>query len=185
MNLILASASPRRRELLQQITPNFDVFPAAVDESPGPLQVPGLYALDTASAKAKFISDQNPEALVFGADTIVCLGTKIFGKPRDSIENYNMLMQFSNRQHVVGTAVVIARAGEILNREFVVTKVLFRKLSAKEVNEYSASGNGLDKAGGYGIQDKAGKFVEAIDGCYYNVVGLPLATTARLLEGYI
>lgn len=178
--LTLASASPRRRQLLQLIVPRFDVVASRAQEVMCPLQTPAANAFAMARAKAAAVSCTVP-GLVLGADTIVCQGAKIFGKPKDIEENIAMLAKLSDRWHAVLTGVALYKDGKLVGGDVALTRVRFRDLARDEIRHYAHSGHGLDKAGGYGIQDVAGKFVAAVDGCYYNVVGLPLELTTKLL----
>lgn len=178
--LILASASPRRRELLKRIVPRFDVVVSHAPEVLCPLHSPKANALAMAKAKAEAVSRLRP-GLVLGADTIVCLGAKILGKPGDVEENIAMLEQLAGKWHDVLTGVVLCRDGQMTRGDVARTRVRFHQLDRAEIKAYARSCQGLDKAGGYGIQDVAEKFVAAVDGCYYNVVGLPLELTRKLL----
>ena len=184
MAIILASASPRRKELLSIITQDFQIIAADVDETPGLYQTPAEYAAATAISKARSISMQWDD-IVLGADTVVCLGGRILGKPMDKAENISMLEMLSGKWHAVITAVSLCQGGRVISQELVTTKVLFSQLEYQDIENYVNSQDGLDKAGGYGIQGEAGKFVAGIDGCYYNVVGLPVATVARMLSSHI
>lgn len=166
------------------VTRDFVVCPAEVDESPGPYQTPAEYALGAAVLKAKTVSLLRPE-LVLGADTVVCLGARILGKPRNSEENRQMLAALTGKWHTVLTAVALCRNGRVLGTDIVATKVRFSPLGDREIDDLVRSGDGLDKAGGYGIQGEAGKYIAGIDGCYYNVVGLPVAAVAALIGGHI
>jgi septum formation protein len=179
--LILASASPRRRELLALLTKDFKICPASIPEKLYLYQTPGAYALMTASAKAHQVSLEHPE-VVLGADTVVCKGAQVFGKPGDVAANIAMLRALAGGWHSVLTGVALYQRGRLLERTLVKTRVLFDSALDDELIAYANSSEGLDKAGGYGIQGMAGKFVAALDGCYYNVVGLPLTATARLLN---
>jgi len=184
MTLILASSSPRRQELIRFLTDDFEICPASIDEAPGKYQTPSEYALNMANNKAKQVSEQY-SALVLGADTVVCLGAKIFGKPVDMDENIAMLTDLAGKWHGVITAITLLKNGIILGSNVVTTRVIFTKMSEYEIVKYVMSKDGLDKAGGYGIQGAAGKYIAGIDGCYYNVVGLPVAAVADLIRGHI
>lgn len=177
MDLILASASPRRRELLHEIAPTFSVVPSAFEER-GALGAEDT-ALAFARGKAEDVFAQYPDALVLGADTVVALEGKVFGKPHTREEAYAMLRALSGKTHSVFTGVCLVKAGA--RREGVVeTKVTFLELSDAFLDAYIESGSPFDKAGGYGIQD--GGLVQTIEGSYTNVVGLPLETVKRFLE---
>ncbi|HOB35078.1 MAG: septum formation protein Maf [Firmicutes bacterium] len=184
MTLVLASASPRRQELIRRVTEDFVVCPADVDEANIPYQTPAEYTLSMAVGKALAVSGKTPHP-VLGADTVVCLGARILGKPRDAEENRAMLRALSGRWHTVLTAVALCRQGRILGTEIVATRVRFLPLREQDIEELIQTGDGLDKAGGYGIQGPAGKYIAGIDGCYYNVMGLPVAAVASLLRAHV
>ena len=180
--LVLASASPRRAELLRQLGVSFDVVPSELPEArpPGSARE-AVTAL--ALAKARSVARRLGSGVVLGADTAVVLEGEIFGKPRNPEEARRMLRQLGGCQHEVmtGVALVEAPAG----RETVaavVTRVLMRAYAEAEIDAYVASGEPFDKAGAYAIQGAGGALVAAVEGCYTNVVGLPLTTTRRLLE---
>jgi septum formation protein len=181
--LILASASPRRRELLAQLAVPFTVIPANIDESPLPAEVPRAYTMRLAYAKAQHIAQQFPTAVVLGADSVVVLDQQILGKPRDVEEARHMLTRLSGREHHVLTGVaVLHQAQHFVVRDAVSTLVRFHSLSASVIEPYLATGEPMDKAGAYAIQGAAAAFVASWDGCYTNVVGLPLRRTATLLQ---
>ena len=183
MRLILASASPRRAELLTAAGFQFDVMPADVDEVVQPGESPRNYALRVARDKALVISErcQDPGGAVLGADTVVVADGEILGKPTDSDDARRMLRLLSASAHDVHTAVVIrTQAGE--QSEVVTTRVWFQALSDSEIAWYVASGEPDGKAGAYGIQGRAARFIDRIDGSWSNVVGLPVATVYRLLK---
>ena len=182
MPIVLASNSPRRRELIGLIFPDAIIRPPQVREEEAGDWTPAEYALKMASLKARWVS-LGCDQLVLGADTVVALGAKIFGKPGDPEKNRAMLAELSGKWHAVLTGVAWWRQGVCLAQEVVVTRVHFFPLSQGEIADYVQGGEGLDKAGGYAIQGLAAKFVAGIDGCYYNVVGLPVAAVARLYQG--
>ncbi len=174
--LILASASPRRKVLLEQIDLSFRVVPSQLDEPPYRGHEPAQYASDLASLKAAEISELYPTALVIGADTIVVIGEKVLGKPEDAAGARKMLDQLSGRNHQVITAYSFKlQTAEINQVHHVVTQVHFKQLSPAEIDYYINTGAPFDKAGAYGIQDYSSVFVDHIEGCFYNVVGLPLS----------
>ena len=180
--LILASASPRRCELLAALGLQFDVIPSAVDETvPDHLPNPCLTARRLAAAKAEAVSRLYPEAVVVGADTLVCLSRRSLGKPRDEADAVRMLRLLSGKAHRVITGIAVCREGRTA-RASETTWVTFRPLMEQEVLEYVRTGEPLDKAGAYGIQAGAGSFVARVEGCYNNVVGLPVARVVRLLR---
>jgi nucleoside triphosphate pyrophosphatase len=182
MRLILASASPRRAELLTSAGFQFDVSPADVDETPRPAEPPTAYALRVARDKAAAVGGRRERGhVVLAADTVVVAGGEILGKPEDSVDAARMLRRLANGSHDVHTAVVIrAPAGE--RSEVVTTRVSFVPLDEAEIAWYVASGEADGKAGAYAIQGRAARFVERIDGSWSNVVGLPLAAVYRLLK---
>lgn len=180
---ILASLSPRRRALLQQVGCEFEVRPAPIVESqPRNGELPAEYARRCAEEKALAVSRQTPHMLVLGADTVVAVGRSIIGKPTDEEEACRILSKLSGRSHRVHTGIAVAHRGEIIASETVSTRVRFRRLSPSEIQAYVATREPLDKAGAYGIQGRGALLVEEIDGCYYNVVGLPLSRAIQLLN---
>jgi septum formation protein len=183
--IILASNSPRRRELLRQIGLVFSVDPADVDERALPGEAPEAYALRVARDKARVAAQKASDGIVIAADTIVVLGNMILGKPLDAFEAERMLTMLSGREHRVITGLVVqdAASGESSARTSV-TSVWFRELSSEEIGSYVHSGEPLDKAGAYGIQEKGALLVKKIDGCYFNVVGLPLSLLGEMLDKF-
>tara|TARA_R110002074_G_scaffold327_5_gene1579 strand:+ start:8876 stop:9472 length:597 start_codon:yes stop_codon:yes gene_type:complete len=182
--LILASASPRRLDLLSQvgIVP-VAVVPADIDETPRLGEQPRALARRLASEKAAAVARAHPDAFVLGADTVVACGRRSLPKPADAAEARGCLDLLSGRRHrVIGGVALVCPGGRVLVRDSV-TAVQFKRLSRAEVDMYLASGEWRDKAGGYAIQGLAALFVTAINGDYNNVVGLPLALTAALLAG--
>lgn len=182
--MILASASPRRQELLRMLVKEFRVCPADIDETPAKYLTPSEYALSMATQKALAVT-RDYSAPVLGADTVVCLGGKILGKPVDIDDNFAMLKSLSGKWHSVLTAVALCHSGEILGWDVVTTRVRFTSMSDQDILSYVEGRDGLDKAGGYGIQGEAGRYIAGIDGCYYNVVGLPVAAVAALISAHI
>ena len=183
--IILASNSPRRKELLRQIGAVFSSDPADVDESILPGEAPEQYALRVAREKADVAARRAGAGVVVAADTIVVLDGAILGKPVDAADAERMLGLLSGRAHSVVTGLVVmdAATGRTLSRT-ADTRVWFRNLSPEEIRSYAASGEPLDKAGAYGIQEKGALFVLKIDGCYFNVVGLPLSLLAEMLADF-
>ncbi|MHA7926570.1 MAG: Maf family protein [Marinobacter sp.] len=181
-SIILASASPRRAELLQQIGLNFSVLPADIDETPEPDEAPEHYVERLAREKALAVAETSPECLVLGSDTSVVLDGIILGKPSDPADARDTLARLSGATHQVMTAVALAKEGQCQSC-LVITEVGFRGLSAGEIEAYVASGEPMDKAGSYGIQGLGGIFVNELRGSYSAVVGLPLQETAALLAG--
>lgn len=183
MLLLLASASPRRAELLRTAGFDFEVAPADVDETPRPGEAPRPYALRVAGEKASAAAlARGGGQLVLAADTVVEVDGEILGKPADAEEAARMLRRLSGRIHDVHTAVVL-RMGTVERSEVVTTRVRFVPMSRGEIDWYVASGEPDGKAGGYAIQGRAARFIDWIDGSWSNVVGLPVAAVHRLLQG--
>ncbi|WP_372996151.1 Maf family protein [Marinobacter sp.] len=178
--IILASASPRRAELLQQIGLNFLVRPADIDETPEPAETPEHYVERLAREKAMAVAESAGNCLVLGSDTSVVLDGVILGKPADPADARATLARLSGATHQVMTAVALTAEGQCQSC-LVITEVRFRELSAGEIEAYVASGEPMDKAGSYGIQGLGGIFVNELRGSYSAVVGLPLQETAALL----
>lgn len=190
--MILASQSPRRIELMREAGYDVVVEPADIDETPlpdeGPRELVGRLAVSKAMAVAA--QHEHEDELVVAADTIVTIDGEILGKPADADDACHMLRHLSGRTHQVMTGACVVRAGEAAEageaaaRRFVeVTDVAFYPLSDEEIRRYVDSGEPLDKAGAYGIQGVGGRMlVKKIDGDYYNVVGLPIARLARLID---
>ena len=182
--LVLASASPRRRELLAGI----GIFPDAIippdmDETPYRRELPARTARRLAESKAESIAEREPEAFVIAADTVVALGRRLLGKPADENQARRFLGMISGRRHrVYGGVAVAAPDGRRAGR-LVTTVVSFKRLAPPEIEDYLASGEWRDKAGGYAIQGRAAALVPRINGSYSNVVGLPLYETVSLLQG--
>jgi septum formation protein len=181
--VILASASPRRAELLKNILANLRVVPSKVDESKIKAKAPEAFAAAAATAKAKDVGRGKKDAVVIGADTIVVLGKKVLGKPKDKKDAVRILRSLSGRIHrvITGLAVLDTKTGKLLSH-YEITKVKMKKLPPQEITRYVATGSPLDKAGAYGIQEIEEMFIERIEGDYDNVVGLPVAALLRLLR---
>jgi septum formation protein len=182
MTLILASASPRRAELLTAAGFAFRVVPADVDETPLAGELPEAYALRVARDKADTVFRRCREsgAAIVAADTVVALNGEILGKPNDSTDARRMLRLLSNDVHDVHTGVVV-RTSVAERAEVITTRVRFRPLDDREIEWYLASGEPEGKAGAYAIQGRAARFIDRIDGSWSNVVGLPIADVYRLL----
>jgi len=181
-SIILASASPRRRELLAAIGVAFEVVPSHVDESTDEGD-PVLVAELLARRKAEAVAAAHPEALVIGSDTVVVLDGRILGKPGDAAEAREMLTSLRGRSHEVVTGVTVALGGRALN-DHDRTVVHMRDYEDAAIAAFIASGSPFDKAGGYAIQDEAFAPVARFEGCRCNVVGLPLATLRGLLAQF-
>ena len=184
VRLVLASASPRRLDLLAQIglTPTL-IDPAHIDESPIRGEMPSALAKRLAGAKARATAARHPGALVLGADTVVACGRRILPKPADRDEARTCLDLLSGQRHTVFSAVALATPTNQIHTRVVATKVTFKRLSEMEIIHYLDSGEWDGKAGGYAIQGLAGAFVRHLNGSYSGVVGLPLHETANLLTG--
>jgi septum formation protein len=178
--LVLASQSPRRREILRLAGIPFTVRVVEVDESVLDGEGPAEYVQRLAGAKAGAVEAAKDET-VLGADTTVVIDGEILAKPADAADARRMLAQLSGRRHEVLTGVCLRR-GATATCEFVATGVVFAALTAAEIDEYVASGEPMDKAGAYAIQGLASKFVERIEGDYFNVMGLPVALVYRRLR---
>lgn len=180
MGVILASQSPRRKELLSYLINDFSVIPSLVDESvPSKLKVNKTPEY-LSKIKALDIAKKYPNDTVIGADTCVILGDTILGKPKDRKDAYNMLLNLSGKKHKVITGCTVIKNG-VINSFSVVSIVKFLKLSNFEIEAYLDTDEPYDKAGSYGIQGKAGAFVDHIKGDYYNIVGLPIAKLKKYL----
>jgi septum formation protein len=183
--LILASASPRRIELLAQVGIVPDrIDPADIDETPLKDETPSRLAVRLARTKAAVVAARSPDAVVVAADTVVALGRRLLEKPADAAEAAHFLRQLSGRNHRVFTAVAVAvAAGDTIISRVVDTRVSVKCLSEPEIAAYVATGDWQGKAGGYGIQGPAGAFILRIVGSHPAVMGLPLPETVNLLAG--
>lgn len=182
--LILASASPRRRELLAQAGYAFEVEAADVDESLRQGEAPAVYVVRLAQEKARAVLSKHRDEtnlMVLGADTTVVLDGKILGKPADAADAKQMLCLLSGRTHQVFTGIAAATCAGITGA-VESTDVTFSEISETELDFYCATSEPLDKAGAYGIQGYAARWIPRIDGCYFNVMGLPIARMVRLLN---
>jgi septum formation protein len=183
MRLILASASVRRAEILRSAGLTFSVLSSAVDETPMPGEGAHDLVRRLASAKGELVAARAVgPAIVIAADTVVSLEGEILGKPRTSEDARQMLEKLSGRTHSVVTGITMIRLPDVERREFVeATQVHFASISKEEIVQYLGSGEPFDKAGSYAIQGRAGRYIPRIDGCYFNVVGLPLARVCKEL----
>jgi septum formation protein len=190
MPLILASASPRRRELLAACGIPFQIIPSMIDEQPLPNELAEAYVRRLGLAKAESVAQHHPNAVVLGADTIVTIDGLLLGKPRTLDEARQMLNRLSGRAHevVTGVAVVAGRMSGSSNgryaQEVVASRVLMRRFTAATIEWYIATGEPRDKAGAYAVQGLGGALVERVEGSYTNVVGLPLTETLSLLRRF-
>lgn len=181
---ILASASPRRKELLDQVGVQYEVIPSSVEEHIEDIKgTPAEKAEKLAYLKARDVADTCNDCVVLGADTIVVIGNEILGKPTDLDDAKHMLIKLSGKEHKVITGVVLIDTSkniEVLSHE--TTSVKFRELTIKMIDSYLTTQEPMGKAGAYAIQGFGALLVEGIDGCYSNVVGLPLARLSKMVE---
>jgi septum formation protein len=179
--VVLASGSPRRRELLNLIGIEHEVRPANIDETMRPRETPRRHTERLAREKASAIAKRDPDLITIGADTIVVINRKVLGKPRDTDDAARMLGLLSGREHIVTTAVAVAR-GKKLRSAIEEVRVRFRRLRDDEIEAYIATGEPMDKAGAYGIQGYGATIVERIEGDYFSVMGLPIVRLIGLLR---
>lgn len=182
MTIILASQSPRRRELLQKITPHFTVIPSDADETLPEGIAPDEAVQLLAEKKARQVAQAHPDCCVIGGDTVVAIEGKILGKPHSKSQSLAMLSALSGKTHTVYTGVsVITPTAE--KHWVTATQVTFYPLTMPEMETYASSEEPYDKAGGYGIQGKGGLLVQTVCGDYDNVIGLPVGMLYRVLQG--
>ena len=183
--IILASNSPRRKELLRQIGVDFSIDPADADERRLSGESAEEYAVRVACDKAQLTAARAGAGIIIAADTIVVIDDEILGKPSDAGDAERMLNRLSGSMHrvITGLAVMDASTGKTVTRTSI-TRVWFRSLAPKEIISYVATGEPFDKAGAYGIQERGALLVDRIDGCYFNVVGLPLSLLGELLRHF-
>lgn len=179
--LILASKSPRRRELLSLIAESFGTDSADGEEEKFSSGAVSEYVMRLALAKAEEVAPRHAGDVILSADTVVALSGRVLGKPADEGDAVRMLKSLSGRAHEVFTGVCVMGKGKTVC-DFVRTEVVFRRLSDGEIYEYVKTGDPLDKAGAYGIQGGAGRFVSALHGDYFNVIGLPLKRVSEILK---
>jgi septum formation protein len=182
--LILASSSPRRRELLTLAGVRFDVLPADIDETRRAGESPTDYVQRLALEKAQAILARHSHATVLGADTTVVLNGEVLNKPKDLAEAESMLRALSGTSHQVHTGIAVVSA-DVQRQHIETTNVFFSAIPETELASYLATGDSLDKAGAYGIQGYAARWIPRIEGDYFNVMGLPIAATVRLLQGVL
>lgn len=180
--LVLASKSPRRAEILRQAGIPFLVRAAEVDESPLPGERPDAYVRRLADWKARAV-EAGPGEIVLGADTTVVVEGEMLGKPADAADARRMLALLSGRRHEVMTGICLKQDSRLVS-DSAATHVWFTAMSEPEIEEYVASGEPMDKAGAYAIQGLASRYIERIEGCYFNVVGLPVALVHRHLRQF-
>jgi septum formation protein len=179
--VVLASSSPRRRDLLNLIGISHEVRPANIDETMRPREVPRRHAERLAREKASVIAKRDPDVITIGADTVVVINRKVLGKPADKADAARMLKMLSGREHTVITAVAVAR-GKKLRSAIEEVSVKFRRLRDDEIEAYIATGEPMDKAGAYGIQGFGATIVERVEGDYFAVMGLPLVRLIGLMR---
>ena len=184
MKLILASSSERRARILHDAGLSFSVVSSAIDETPYPGEAPQQLVERLADAKADLVAARAVgPSIIIAADTVVVLDGQVLGKPRSTDDARRMLQLFSGRTHSVITGVSLVRLPEIVRRQFVETTLVhFAALSSEEISRYLATEEPYDKAGAYAIQGRAGRYIPRIEGCYFNIVGLPLSRTLAALH---
>jgi septum formation protein len=178
--LILASGSPRRKELLMAAGWPFEAITAGVDESLLPGEAPATYVQRLAKSKAEAVAAQLDHGLVLGADTTVVVDDQILGQPVDDSDAKRMLELLNNKWHEVLTGVALVRVGGETRVDYETTRVRFAEMSEREIDWYISTGEARGKAGAYGIQGAAGLFIEEIEGDYFNIVGLPIRLVYEL-----
>ena len=183
MNIILASGSPRRKEILENTNLKFSVITSDIDERIFENEEPIQLVLRLAFEKCMSVAQNNPSDLVIGADTIVVLDNEILGKPKDEEEAFNMLSKLSNREHQVITGMSIVNLeNEKKIVDYAISNVKFKKLTDQDIKDYISTKECLDKAGSYGIQGYGALLVEEIKGDYFNIVGLPISKLSDILK---
>ena len=190
MALILASASPRRRDLLAACGIPFEIIPSMIDEDPLPDEPAPVYVQRLALAKAESVAEQRPDAVILGADTTVTIDSLILAKPQSHDDARQMLHRLRGREHEILTGVAVVggkmarHMGDPSAQTMVATRVLMRRFTAATIEWYLATGEPMDKAGAYAVQGLGGALVEWVEGSYTNAVGLPLAETLSLLRRF-
>lgn len=183
MKIVLASGSPRRKEILENMNLKFDIIKSEIEETIVENESPEELVKRLSYEKAHDIASKNLDSIVIGADTIVVLNNNVLGKPKDEDEAFNMLKRMSGKEHDVITGISILCLG--LKKEindYCVSKVKFKNLSDEEIYSYIRTGECMDKAGAYGIQGLGGLLVEYIKGDYFNIVGFPISFAAEILK---
>lgn len=179
--IVLASGSPRRRELLDMLGLAYVIDAPRIDERHEPAELPEAFTVRLAREKALVVAARHPDALVLGADTVVVLDGEILGKPASSADAEKMLAKLAGREHRVITAVALVSDGDVEER-YDVTRVWFRKLTDERIRDYVATGEPLDKAGSYAAQGFGAALIERIDGDFFTVMGFPVRLVIDLLE---
>ncbi|MBU2632193.1 septum formation inhibitor Maf [Patescibacteria group bacterium] len=183
MKIILASKSIRRKELLKNIGLKFKVIESGVDEERFTGLFPGEFVKKVSLEKAKEVYKKNKDSVIIAADTIVVLGSEIIGKPKDKKDAERILNKLSGKTHEVITGFTILSSNKLISK-LVESKVTFKKLSKEEISAYVNTNEPMDKAGAYGIQDRASVFVEKLEGDFFNVVGLPIFAVVKQLKNF-
>lgn len=183
--LVLASRSPRREEILRMLGVEFISQAPDYEEINPPGMDPALIPEHLARGKAASMAGLGPDTLVLGSDTVVILGDRVMGKPEGAEGALEMLNALNGRTHKVVTGVALARDGRVIDSGATLTEVTFAESSARTLRAYAASGEPLDKAGAYAIQGHGARLVEKVNGCFYNVMGLPIQLTLRMLGPYL
>lgn len=185
MKVILASASPRRKEILQNTKLNFDIQKSDIEEVILENESPEDMVVRLAYEKAFDVAKRNTDRLVIGADTIVALDNEVLGKPKDKEEAYQMIKKLSNKTHkvITGISLINISHGMVVN-DYVVSLVTFKDLSEDSIKDYINTNESLDKAGAYGIQGYGALLVDNIQGDYFNIVGLPISKLSDLLKDH-
>ncbi|MDU1202282.1 MAG: Maf family protein [Clostridiales bacterium] len=185
MKVILASASPRRKEILQNTKLNFDIQKSDIEEVILENESPEDMVVRLAYEKAFDVAKRNTDRLVIGADTIVALDNEVLGKPKDQNEAYQMIKRLSNKTHkvITGISLINLKENKII-KDYVVSFVTFKDLSEDSIKDYINTNESLDKAGAYGIQGYGALLVKNIQGDYFNIVGLPISRLSDLLKNH-
>jgi len=184
--LILASSSPRRAQLLKLIGLEFEIIDSKLNERDEVYTVPEVQVLELAEKKARKVAENISDGIIVGADTIVVLNNQMLGKPQTTNEARAMLRKLSGKTHTVYTGLaIIDKPSENIISDYERTLVTFRALNDREIAQYVQTRSPMDKAGAYGIQDQSAVFVTKIDGCFYNVMGFPLAKFYQTLQTFL
>jgi septum formation protein len=181
--IILASKSPRRKKILEQVGLNFEVAASDFDESQIEFETPQEMVEKLSFEKAKVIAQRNPGAIIIGADTVVIFRKEIIGKPKSKADAVRILKLLSGNTHEIITGFTVIEDKKSITKH-ITSKIKFKKLNEDEIKAYVATGEPMDKAGGYGIQERGGLFMENITGDYFNVVGLPISALAEVLKEF-
>lgn len=185
MKIVLASGSPRRKEILENMNLKFDIIKSEIDETTIEGESPEDLVKRLSYEKAHDVATRNSDSIVIGADTVVVLDGNVLGKPKDKEDAFNMLREMSGREHSVITGISMLCL-DLKNEvsDFCVSKVKFKNLSDEEIYSYIETGECMDKAGAYGIQGLGGLFVEYIKGDYFNIVGFPISSASEIFKNY-